>query len=216
MSFETTLRIVLSEFTSPNAFQSLVMKWVERRRRGSYGPEIGKRLVIEVEDVNLASVGVIELMRCFLDRRGWWYRHEWIKFEDVSLLATLNRTSYREPSRFVRHFNELGFWEANSESLDNNPLFSTTILVLQDCRLELLPTPSRAHCQFTMRDVWSTMKSLELVPGDCSYWAFICHRVFSDRLPTIQDRNRVASIITTRMPDVTTSTLYSDFFGSKP
>ena len=92
---------------------------IERRRKGNYGPEIGKKLIIQIEDVNLASLSVIELIRSLADKRGWFHlkTFEWMKFEDTLLFCTINKKTIKEPKRLTRHFNEIGFWEIKMESI---------------------------------------------------------------------------------------------------
>lgn len=102
---------------------------MDKRRKGIYGPPIGKRCIIFVDDLNMpkkeeyGAQPPLELLRQYLDHKGWYNRKEltFIKLEDVILLSAMGppgggRTSIT--NRLVRHFNIIAYPELDRSVID--------------------------------------------------------------------------------------------------
>merc|ERR1719478_829236 len=78
--------------TNVNQFQDLVDSKLEKRRRGVYGAPAGKKLVLFVDDLNMpmkeyyGAQPPIELLRQWLDHKGWYNRKDLVFFEIHDLI----------------------------------------------------------------------------------------------------------------------------------
>jgi dynein heavy chain len=77
--------------------QSIIEGKVEKRMKDVYGPPMGKRMILLLDDVNMPARDLfglqppLELLRLFLDY-GFWYdrQKQFIKYvKDVQLLAVM-------------------------------------------------------------------------------------------------------------------------------
>ena len=116
--------------TSANQTQDIVDSKLNRRRKGVYGPPLGKRFVFFVDDLNMPKKETygaqppIELLRQWMDHRGWYDRKDkdqsFMRLEDVQFVVAMGppgggRT--RITQRYVRHFNMLGYVPFDTDSL---------------------------------------------------------------------------------------------------
>eukprot|EP00002_Diphylleia_rotans_P006932 TRINITY_DN1638_c0_g1_i1.p1 TRINITY_DN1638_c0_g1~~TRINITY_DN1638_c0_g1_i1.p1 ORF type:complete len:4126 (-),score=976.49 TRINITY_DN1638_c0_g1_i1:597-12974(-) len=164
----------------------------------------------------------LELIRQYLDHKGWYDRKGLVFREliDVQLVCAMGPPGGgRNPisNRFLRHFNLLAFNELGDDSyrriyttilgcyMDNfgaavrafnQPMVDATIEVYNTITRELLPTPSKSHYTFNMRDLSKVFQGiLSADPGKLSdirdvvrLWVHECERVFQDRLVDGTDR----------------------------
>ena len=128
----------------------------------------------------------IELVRQYLDHKGWYNRKDllWMKIERLVFLAAMGppgggRTFIT--NRVIRHFNIINyndldqdtintiftqlmanFYRKFSENVRNaeTQIISSVIKVYDKVREELLPTPSKSHYTFNLRDIWRVFQGM--------------------------------------------------------
>ncbi|RLN73947.1 hypothetical protein BBJ28_00018063, partial [Nothophytophthora sp. Chile5] len=164
----------------------------------------------------------IELLRQFLDFGGFYDRDKlfWKEIADTMLLAAAapagGGRSHCTP-RFVRHFHVLSMYPAGESSLKlifasilggflekfapsvkamKDGVIASVIEIYNRVTLELLPTPSKFHYTFNLRDVSKVFQGLLMITsGKCSdadsmnrLWVHEATRVFQDRLNSSGDQ----------------------------
>jgi dynein heavy chain, axonemal len=165
----------------------------------------------------------IEILRQWMDHQGWYDRKEnqFRQLIDIQFCAAMGppgggRTKITQ--RYIRHFNILNFINFSDESLGRvfstildwhlnsgfpNPIKQlSTILVTETIQIyntiatHLLPTPSKSHYTFNLRDLSKVFQGILM--GDSKYikdkesfiklWSHELMRVFHDRLIDEIDR----------------------------
>ena len=130
------ITIGFSAQTGANQTQDLIDSKCEKRRKGVYGPPVGKEFVIFVDDVNMPQKEVygaqppIEILRQWFDDKGWYDRKalEIRKIVDVVFVCACGPPGGGRNSvtaRFYRHFNTITYVDMSDASL---ALIFSTIL----------------------------------------------------------------------------------------
>ncbi|KAI5062354.1 hypothetical protein GOP47_0022893 [Adiantum capillus-veneris] len=227
--------VCFSARTSANMTQNQIDGQLDRRRRGVYGPPLGKRLIIFVDDLNMPQPEVygaqppIELLRQYMDHGGWYGRDNVFReIVDVQFVAAMGPPGGGRnfvTQRYLRHFNTITISPAGEDSL--RLIFSTilrwhlstrfdfphdvtilvprviaaTLDVYNEAKSHLLPTPSKSHYTFNLRDYAKVIQGMMLQqPSTVAQgsegakqfirlWVHEVLRVFYDRLVDDEDRN---------------------------
>ena len=122
--------------TKANQTQDIIDLKVDKRRKGVYGPPLGKKMIIFVDDVNMPAKEAygaqppIEILRQMLHWGGWWDRREieWRTFVDMIYVCAMGlpgggRTHLT--CRFTRWFNIISVVPIDDEGMTR--IFSTIL-----------------------------------------------------------------------------------------
>uniref|UniRef100_A0A8C0VQQ8 Dynein axonemal heavy chain 3 n=1 Tax=Cyanistes caeruleus TaxID=156563 RepID=A0A8C0VQQ8_CYACU len=207
--------INFSARTSANQTQDIIMSKLDRRRKGLFGPPAGKEAIIFVDDLNMPEKEVygaqpaIELLRQWIDHGHWYDRKDasHISIIDVLLVTAMGPpgggrnditgrkyTCGRWLSITDWHFGK-GF-DASFLRLGKMMVQATSVLYKLAVD-NFLPTPSKSHYVFNLRDFSRVIKGVLLCPHthlQVSYklirlWVHEVYRVFYDRLVDEDDKN---------------------------
>uniref|UniRef100_A0A7S3ZAX1 AAA+ ATPase domain-containing protein n=1 Tax=Lotharella globosa TaxID=91324 RepID=A0A7S3ZAX1_9EUKA len=115
------INIIFSAATSANQVDDFLTEKLEKRRTAVYGPPLGKRFVIFVDDMNMPmreeyfAQPPIEFLRQWMDHGGWYYRADqrtlpFIQVLDIGFIGAMGPPGGgRQPvtARFLRHFTQI-------------------------------------------------------------------------------------------------------------
>uniref|UniRef100_A0A8C4NS28 Dynein, axonemal, heavy chain 1 n=1 Tax=Dicentrarchus labrax TaxID=13489 RepID=A0A8C4NS28_DICLA len=205
--------LMFSARTSANQTQDYIDSKLDKRRKGVFGPPIGKYFIFFIDDLNMPMLETygaqppIELLRQWMDHGGWYDRKQIGKrhIVDINFACAMGPPGGgRNPitQRFTRHFNFLSFTEMDDASKKN--IFSTilgswmgklgmlygnmnaTILVYSTITSQLLPTPTKSHYTFNLRDLSKVFQGILML---LQLWYHESCRIFQDRLVCAEDRD---------------------------
>ncbi|CAF1149286.1 unnamed protein product [Adineta steineri] len=255
--------IVFSAKTNANQTQDLIDSKLDKRRRGIYGPPLGKVFLFFIDDLNMPALETygaqppIELIRQFMDFKGWYDRKvvgEFRTLVDINFIGAMGPPGGgRNPvtPRLTRHFNFISFTELENDSMKkifstifnwwtrqnefvlnlSDKLIMSSIEVYKTICASLLPTPSKSHYTFNLRDLSKVFqgmlmmeaKRIDNVEGLLRLWYHENCRVFQDRLINDEDRDWFRKLLGDRMKAdfnmnfesvVQEPVLYGDFVAS--
>ncbi|XP_050526602.1 dynein axonemal heavy chain 12 isoform X2 [Daktulosphaira vitifoliae] len=130
--------ITFTSQTSANFTQEMVISKLIKRKRGVYGPPIGKQCVIFVDDMNMpvkeqyGAQPPIELLRQFFDHGHWYDLHDTSKvyIKDILLLTAIGPPGGSRQDvyyRFLRHFGLFSINSFDDESITK--IYSTLLQI---------------------------------------------------------------------------------------
>eukprot|EP01041_Mallomonas_annulata_P000832 gene832-1621_t len=178
----------------------------------------------------------IELLRQWFDQGGWYDRKDlsFRKIIDLTFVASMGPAGGGRQDttpRFLRHFNLIGYVEMSDDSkslifgsiLKNflttfepglvgmtDAIVSSSIDIFATIVRELLPTPSKAHYTFNLRDLAKVFQGMlmsdsrRITTKDqlARLWVHESQRVFADRLTCDEDHAWLTGNIRKKVEDV--------------
>uniref|UniRef100_G1MWR4 Dynein axonemal heavy chain 1 n=1 Tax=Meleagris gallopavo TaxID=9103 RepID=G1MWR4_MELGA len=255
--------LTFSAHTSANQTQDLIDSKLEKRRRGVFGPPVGRYFIFFIDDLNMPTLETfgaqppIELLRQWMDHQGWYDRKQigtFKKLVDINFVCAMGPPGGGRNAvtpRLTRHFNYLSFTEMDDGSKRtifsnilgswmgkfsrqlplphiedlNEPLVDATIYVYLTITSQLLPTPTKSHYTFNLRDLSKVFQGMLMAqPSNIKVspdkhhllrlWYHESCRVFCDRLVTKEDQTWFDNLMKSMMEELDTT--FEEVVPSQP
>uniref|UniRef100_A0A7S1IC30 Dynein heavy chain n=1 Tax=Eutreptiella gymnastica TaxID=73025 RepID=A0A7S1IC30_9EUGL len=219
-----TLLINFSAQTSSKKVQDIIEGKMEKKSKKSYAPPGGKRLLCCIEDMNMPakdlffSQPTLELLRLWMDQGYWYDREKQSKrqINEMQLLGTMTSGRQMINPRIQSKFHVLNVTFPSDLQIKKiftlilktklaqieefEPMIElfvqATVEVYNEVIKVMLPTPSKSHYLFNMRDMSKVFQGLMQTKHELLetkeqlivIWAHECLRTFSDRLNDMNDK----------------------------
>ncbi|KAF6266164.1 dynein heavy chain 9 [Scenedesmus sp. NREL 46B-D3] len=223
----TSMLMTFSAQTSANMTQDIIDAKLEKRRRGVYGPPAGKSMVVFVDDLNMPQVrtaGTSSIAAALMLRKEL-ALHKLEGLQYVAAMGPPGGGRNNVTHRYLRHFSIVSMtafdrdnlqlifgalvdWWLRKFSYSQNiaklgkGLVGATLDVYESVQKQLLPTPTKSHYTFNLRDVSKVFQGMAKAAGSVEdshngvrLWAHEVLRVFHDRLIDESDRLRVGRLL---------------------
>ncbi|KAJ8963034.1 hypothetical protein NQ314_005606 [Rhamnusium bicolor] len=176
--------------------QEMVMTKLDKRRRGVFGPSMGKKCVLFVDDVGMPQKEAwgaqppVELLRQWIDHGHWFDKDtSMLQLVDIMFVGAMGVPGggrNEVTDRFLRHMQIICLDSFDDNTL--NKIFVTildwhfskgyvegiarlskfvvgaTLEVYKEATLSFLPTPTKSHYTFSLRDFARVISGLLLTP----------------------------------------------------
>ncbi|KAG7265791.1 LOW QUALITY PROTEIN: hypothetical protein CRUP_036669 [Coryphaenoides rupestris] len=213
----TTLIINLSSRTTSMDLQRNLEANVEKRTKETYGPPMGKRLLVFIDDLNMPRVDdygtqqPIALLKLLLERGGMYDRGKELNcklMKDLGFIAAMGKAGGGRNQVDERFMSLFSPFDETIQNVCDKVTFCTLELYKAIIK-DLPPTPSKFHYIFNLRDLSRVYNGLTLtnverfltVTEFVRVWRNECLRVFHDRLINEKDKTLVISDLEAAMKD---------------